>query len=226
MRSLRPSATIGASAYVAFLLLTRLLRRPRIVRCRRGLSLGTSKPCCRREWWRAVPPTEPLALGRGPARPPILACRSPGLPPGAIARVWGVGRSILGAAVAWPTIRRDSRCSGQASRGRPSTQYSRPGMLAGRAWRQRPHAARRLWYRWAPLMRGYQFVDLARRRNAHGRCPWACARIFFGIAWVGDLRSRIGVAEPSRGGTGRALPAPARHCWYAWRGFWLKKKHR
>jgi rhomboid protease GluP len=193
---LRPSATIGAIAYVAILLLTAY--------CAGNgwfgadwLSIGDLQAGAAREWWRAVTALT-LHLDQEHLLGNLLFGVLAGL---AAARLLGDGvawASILGAAALANYVEILVAPVTHRAVGASTAVFAALGLLAGMAWRQRLTLRERLWYRWAPLIAGISLLTLLGAGNAHVDVLGHALGFTFGIG-VGWIYARIGVAD-HRGG--------------------------
>jgi rhomboid protease GluP len=193
---LRPSATIGAIAYVAILLLTAY--------CAGNgwfgadwLSIGDLQAGAAREWWRAVTALT-LHLDQEHLLGNLLFGVLAGL---AAARLLGDGvawASILGAAALANYVEILVAPVTHRAVGASTAVFAALGLLAGMAWRQRLTLRERLWYRWAPLIAGISLLTLLGAGNAHVDVLGHALGFIFGIG-VGWIYARSGVAD-HRGG--------------------------
>jgi rhomboid protease GluP len=181
---LRPSATIGAIAYVAILLLTAY--------CAGNgwfgadwLSIGDLQSGAAREWWRAVTALT-LHLDQEHLLGNLLFGVVAGL---AVSRLLGDGvawASILGAAALANYVEILVAPLEHHAVGASTAVFAALGLLAGMAWRQRLTLRERLWYRWAPLIAGISLLTLLGAGNAHVDVLGHALGFIFGIGvgWI------------------------------------------
>ena len=189
---LRPSATIGAIAYGAILLLTAY--------CAGNgwfgadwLSIGGLQAGAAREWWRAITALT-LHLDQEHLLGNLLFGVIAGL---AAARLLGDGvawASILGAAALANYVEILVAPAAHRAVGASTAVFAALGLLAGMAWRQRLTLRERLWYRWAPLIAGICLLTLLGAGSAHVDVLGHALGFIFGIA-VGWIYARAGVAD-------------------------------
>jgi rhomboid protease GluP len=181
---LRPSATIGAIAYVAILLLTAYCAGNRWFGAD-WLSIGDLEGGAAREWWRAVTALT-LHLDQEHLLGNVLFGVVAGL---AAARLLGDGvawASILGAAALANYVEILIAPATHRAVGASTAVFAALGLLAGMAWRQRLTLRERLWYRWAPLVAGVCLLTLLGSGNAHVDVLGHALGFVFGIGagWI------------------------------------------
>jgi rhomboid protease GluP len=205
---LRPSATIGAIAYAAILLLTAYCAGNGWLAAD-WLSIGDLQAGAAHEWWRAV-----TALTLHLDQEHLLGNLLFGVIAGmAAARLLGDGvawASILGAAALANYVEILIAPVTHRAVGASTAVFAALGLLAGMAWRQRLTLRERLWYRWAPLIAGICLLTLLGAGNARVDVLGHALGFIFGIGvgWIyakADVPNHRGRRVQIIAGAGAAL---------------------